>query len=257
MKGKVLKDNNGAILVNTTNQDLLVNNGNIELLFPKIYSQAGFVSPAGSGGNFNAQLLLDQVLTKTGTNVTTTNSEGTRLQLITAASSGAVASLYQNTLIQRGDHKCLNFFRFRVSNITNVRFFIGLTDSTTASSMTTSDDPAIGYEGIQFSTARGDTTLKFVRRSSSGGSQTLTDTSVTAVSGATGVYTLVLDKDGTNIRAYLINYQETIVWDSGTLSTNLIPATTTTGCRWIIETLENVGKTLSVFGRSGFVMRIF
>ena len=116
-----------------------------------------------------------------------------------------------------------NFFywvRFGLSDLTNVRFFAGLSKYGTYNNTIDSDDYNADHLGITFSTARPDTNFQFLTRKVSVG-QTLTDTGVAP--DASKIYDLEIEwsSSGTSVRMRLSEHDGTIVKADTTITTNL------------------------------------
>lgn len=88
--------------------------------------------------------------------------EGFFLELNTDSVNGSIASLQGQTIHRRKYNPIMSVLFF-LRSITNVRFFCGLTNQLD-SVMLSADDPSGHYAGIQYSTIRGDTTFKYVRK---------------------------------------------------------------------------------------------
>lgn len=121
-----------------------------------------------------AHLSGASVLRAGGATQTVVVSENTpALEQDTSAVSGTTAGLEwkRNHGIHTG---AMLVYNVQLRDITNVRFFLGFSDQTLATTLG-SDDPTGNYWGIQFSTARGDTEFKAVSKDM-GGTQNLVDT---------------------------------------------------------------------------------
>ena len=116
-----------------------------------------------------------------------------------------------------------NFFfwlRFGLSDLTNVRFFGGLSKYGTYNNTIDSDDYNNDHLGITFSTARPDTNFQFLTRKVSVG-QTLTDTGVAP--DASKIYDLEIEwsSSGTSVRMRLSEHDGTVIKADTTITTNL------------------------------------
>tara|TARA_R110002020_G_scaffold18350_4_gene64168 strand:- start:2059 stop:3306 length:1248 start_codon:yes stop_codon:yes gene_type:complete len=114
-----------------------------------------------------------------------------------------------------------NFFymvRFGLSDLTNVRFFAGVTKYGTYNNTIDSDDYANDHCGITFSTARPDTNFQFVTRNAA---QTLVDTGVAP--DAAKIYDLEIEfsSAGASCRMRLSEVDGTILKADTTITTNL------------------------------------
>lgn len=142
-----------------------------------------------------------------------------------AATSGGYRRNYENGAF-RVDVAPRFRTRVHIEQITDIRMFVGLVDSDTVSEGgVDSDDPSRGYIGFQFSSARPDTNWQLIRKSSSGGTQTIVDT---GIAGATGA--LAFDQNwtsSTTVELSILNATtREALYESGEISTNLISAGT-------------------------------
>lgn len=113
--------------------------------------------------------------TTTGTIAQASAAAGLSINLLSGATSGNDAGIEQNNLVLRRDMQYWLMTKYRLPDVTSVRMFIGMTDQTLAT-MVGADNPAGNYVGMSFSTPRGDTTWKWIRKN--GTTQTVTNTSL-------------------------------------------------------------------------------
>lgn len=234
--------------------NLIYNNGSRVIIQPRPNAQLSILRLNGASAstiNTNGVLASNMALSG-GTTTFAANASGTFANYATLGVSGQAICTYVNTNLHlRGDQKYLTEHLFALIDLTNVRFFIGLTDSLTSAAMVGSDNPAVGHVGIQFSTARGDTNFQFVYKSSSVGTQFVVDTGIAP--NASKFYSMELDNDGTNLLAILYD-SNVSVW-STTISSNLPAASSPMGWRWSLETLENLAKNMRLYGTSTILLR--
>lgn len=250
-KGNVLHGDNGEILVpNAPNNILQIYNGKMNYDALPFFAGWGDITPAA--GTVGTPSLLTRgyfnglFSTQQNGNPTTADTQGANYA--TAATNGAVASVYQTSLNLTGNLKNVCFWRFKLPVITVGRFFIGITDQVSATAGSASDAPNIGHEALQYCPGRGDTKWKFSRQAAAAGSQTLVDTNVAP--STSEKYLLCIARDGTGSAYYLFDSTFTLLW-STSVTTNIIDNATPFGMRFLVETLENVAKSFTVHPRGG------
>ncbi len=130
--------------------------------------------------------------------------------------------------------------KFHVGFTGDIRLFVGLTDIA-ISTMLASDDPVGDYIGLQFSTARGDTTWQFARRN--GGAQVLIDTGITPVA-SSPVYLELESRGAADVTLKLRNSSRKIVRQD--IITTSLPNTT---LRFMaaLRTLAVVNKDINIY----------
>lgn len=151
------------------------------------------IFPKGISGN---DLLMDGILTGstlTTSTITTSLPSSNNPHAIQAniSTSGALndEAGWITPVIGNRRTYMKTWFWFNIQSITNVRFFVGLTDQTTRGNNTNADDPAgANMAGLQFSTARGDTEWQFMIKN--GATQTLVPNTVAGTPVTTGPYML-------------------------------------------------------------------
>lgn len=175
-----------------TTSSVLMGTGYISYLYETV---SGACTPGTDAGGYNQTF-------DTGSS---TNNEATF----------GISHYYYHTL------PTANFFywcRFGLSDLTNVRFFCGLTKYGTYNNVIDSDDYGNDHCGLTFSTARPDTNFQFLSRNAA---QTLVDTGVAP--DAAKIYDLEIEfsSAGASLRMRLSEHDGTVVAADTTITTNL------------------------------------
>lgn len=131
-------------------------------------------------------------------------------------------------------------FRFGISHLTDVRFFLGVVKYGVYPNITLYDDYNADHCGITFSTARPDTNLQFVSRKVSVG-ETLVDSGVAP--NVSEIYDMEMEYSGggTSLRFRITDWEGNILCADTNVTTNL-PTTTQLDPCFSIFTLADAAK---------------
>lgn len=170
------------------------------------------------------------------------DSNGHALVCATAASTGAISGFEGVGNIVEEDCKPWMSTRFKLEQTTLCRFFIGFSDQSLAT-MLASDNPAGSYVGIQYSSARGDTTFQWVNKD--GTTQSLLNTTI-AVDTAVH-YVAIICPLGNNSWVKRLATALGVTEKTSLHNTNTPAATT--GMKFMagIETRTTAAKTMKVW----------
>jgi len=135
---------------------------------------------------------------------------------------------------------------FSLGRVTNMRCFIGMSSSTTLGSGIDADNLSVNSFGLQFSTARGDTTFQAV---SYAGSQTTTPTTITPV--ANNLYELTMwwnNATAVNLNLRSFSNPATFTEYETTITTNLLAAATDLTPNFGCESISAATLAMRAYG---------
>jgi len=174
---------------------------------------------------------------------------GRRGRLGTGTTSGSYVT-YNNAsgVFTRLEHLPYLYFTMSIPTITSLRIFAGLASTLTGGTVVASDDPAISMVGVQFSTARGDTTLR-AYSNDGGATGTNTSTGWTVVAGT--VIQVFIDFQSTSsVKIYIYDTSGNQLGSTVTLSTDLPTSTTNMGFIFGVTTLTTAARNLDMYTAS-------
>ncbi len=131
--------------------------------------QGGQMEPRGDAvAGMSGRGLFSNLTETSPTAATRTlDANGLYVNYITLAAAASVAGVETAAAVCRRDAQFQSQIRFAISHTTNIRAFIGWSDQPLAT-MVAADNPVGLYMGLQYSTPRGDTTWRHVRRNGAG-----------------------------------------------------------------------------------------
>lgn len=141
-----------------------------------IYAGNKFVYIVPNSDTLPTVSAIGSTATPVGVGTVSLNVTGHWITQETTSVVGNVAGL-EGSVGTFGVFEPYQTIRFRLNNLAATRFFAGLTSQTLASTLV-SDNPGGDYAGVQYSSARGDSTFKCVTGNSTG--QTIYDSGVEA-----------------------------------------------------------------------------
>jgi hypothetical protein len=177
-------------------------------------SRGGWNASGTTAGGWGQ--LSSSVITGTQTAVTTT--DGSAINLPTAATTDSDAAVTAATSLRALDSKFYTLIKFQLQTTATVRVFVGLSTSSTTTTYLGADDVAAQRMiGLQYSTSRGDTNFQFMIDDNS--TQTVTSTGVAV---DTNTHFLSIDcTSGSSVIMNLYDSGGTLQATTGNVTTNL------------------------------------
>ena len=198
----------------------------------------GYVGPFQSLSNGGEGMF--SVGTRTADTVTLGGdaTNGIYAAIRTSTVQDNTTSWVQGTPFVRVDSKPYAVFRFALGDVEDVRFFAGWSNTGTAATPVSADDPAAcRVAGLTFSTARPDTNFMWMEHDDT--TQTLTDTGVAPAVGT--VYSLEIDLSSRTSFTMRLRDSSWAVLSTRTVTTEPFDADAVT-LSWV-HALRNLGST--------------
>ena len=171
-----------ALVIGTTTGQLLAHDGtdvlwsNFGDVWTNQHSQLGNITAYGSSGSIRGQGMFYTGVATDASSGAEFTSDGVGLRGETNTTLDNAAGVTHNNAVLTGQGNPRLLWKYTLQHTTNVRFFVGMVSSNSATTVTGSDAPSLDYAGIQYSTGRGDSNWQCV--SSDGTGQQITDTTV-------------------------------------------------------------------------------
>jgi len=210
------------------------------------FEQRGSINPSNLGSTMLEDGMYDgeyfDATSSSGIDV-----DGRFFQQNTGSVNGDFAITDLLTFYHRRAFNSDVIFKFKLEQLTDVRFYVALIDNLSFSTLVGSNDPTAEFTGLRFSTSAGDINFQFV--SKDGTTQSVVDSGVAA---ATTAFSLQVLYDNSVPNATVTLYDSSgIKLASHTFTTNLPASTTDLGAGCGIQTLAASVKSIKQYGWTG------